>query len=291
MIPVSEPSEAFQGATRILSALLEARTGQTLSESRVWRIETALKPILRSRGLNDIGELASRITSAFDRQLTNDVVNALLNNESSFFRDLHMFDMLYRDILPHLHQQRSDRVLRVWSAGCSTGQEAYSLAIQLRKDRRWEGWRIELLASDISTTAIQQAQSGIFSQMDVQRGLAIGDLLQWFEPVGEEWKANDDLRRMIDFRVDNLFEARSPLGQFDLILCRNVLLYFSAQRRAKVFDLLARHSHDRSILLLGAGETVIGQSDDFMPHPAFRGAYSRRAASGMPVATEARKAG
>jgi chemotaxis protein methyltransferase CheR len=273
------PSRLPQGAVRVLSGLLEARTGQVLSESRSWRTESALKPILREHGLTDIDALAARLVTKRDPRMEEAVINALLNNESSFFRDLQIFDMLYRDILPHLHEQKKDRVLRIWSAGCSTGQEAYSLAIQLRKDAaRWQGWRIEIMASDISTSAIQQARSGVFSQIDIQRGLAIGDMLRWFEPVGDDWKVSDELRQMIDFRADNLFEPVAPVGQYDLIMCRNVMLYFTTERRRRVFDLLAQHASPQTILLLGAGETVIGQSDEFNAHREFRGAYARRAA-------------
>jgi chemotaxis protein methyltransferase CheR len=272
------PTESSsRGAARIFSALLEARTGQILSESRAWRMETALKPVLRANGLADMDELASRLLGNRDSALEEEVVNALLNNESSFFRDLQIFDMIHRHILPTVHADRRDRVLRVWSAGCSTGQEVYSLAIQLRNEMaRWRGWRIEILATDISTAAIDQARNGIFSQMDVQRGLAVGDLIKWFEPAGENWRASPDLRRMIDFRTDNLFDAKAPSGEYDLLFCRNVLLYFTPERRQHVFRLLTRHSHEKSVLLLGAGETVIGHSDDFIPHPEFRGAYARR---------------
>ena len=281
MIPSIEPSS--RGAARVFSALLEARTGQILSESRSWRMETALKPVMRAHDLADMDDLAARLLRKCDPGLENAVVNALLNNESSFFRDLQIFDMLHRQILPSFHAApRRDRVLRIWSAGCSTGQEAYSIAVQLRNDMaRWRGWRIEFLATDISTAAIEQARSGVFSQMDVQRGLAVGDLIKWFEPVGEEWHASPELRRMIDFRTDNLFDPRAPSGEYDLLLCRNVLLYFTQERRQSVFRLLSRHSHEGSVLLLGAGETVIGHSDDFVPHPEFRGGYGRR--SGGPA--------
>ncbi|MEC3948520.1 CheR family methyltransferase [Sphingobium sp. HWE2-09] len=283
---------AFQGAARILSALLEARTGQILSEGRAWRMETALRPVLRAHGLQDMDELAARLVSKRDRKLDEDVVNALLNNESSFFRDLQIFDMIHRQILPHIHATKRDRTLRIWSAGCSTGQEAYSLAIRLRNDAaRWQGWRIEILATDISTAAIEQAKSGIFSQMDVQRGLAIGDLLKWFEPHGDDWRASPDLRRMIDFRHDNLFDARAPSGAYDLLLCRNILLYFTPERRGEVLRLLARHSHAGSVLLLGAGETVIGQADDFLSHPDFRGGYVRAALSPDGMDQTRRRAG
>lgn len=272
-------SPTFQGAARILSGLLEARTGQVLSEGRAWRMETALRPILRAHGLQTIDDLAAQLLRKRDPKLDEDVVNALLNNESSFFRDLQIFDMIHRQILPRIQQERQeDRTLRIWSAGCSTGQEAYSLAIRMRNDaERWQGWRIEILATDISTAAIEQARAGIFSQMDVQRGLAVGDLIKWFEPHGEDWRANPELRRMIDFRRDNLFDPRAPSGEYDLLLCRNVLLYFTPERRVEVLRLLARHSHAGSVLLLGAGETVIGQGDDFLPHPDFRGGYAPKA--------------
>ncbi|HEX7743066.1 MAG TPA: CheR family methyltransferase, partial [Sphingobium sp.] len=136
--------QSSRGAARIFSALLEARTGQILSESRSWRMETALKPVLRNHGLSDIDDLAARLLAHRDPRLEEEVVNALLNNESSFFRDLQTFDMIHRHILPAIHADRKDRVLRIWSAGCSTGQEVYSLAIQLRNEMAlWRGWRIE----------------------------------------------------------------------------------------------------------------------------------------------------
>lgn len=283
---------AFQGAARILSGLLEARTGQILSEGRAWRMETALRPVMRAHGLQTIDDLAALLLRKRDPRLDEDVVNALLNNESSFFRDLQIFDMIHRQILPRIHEERQDRTLRIWSAGCSTGQEAYSLAIRLRNDaERWQGWRIEILATDISTAAIEQARSGIFSQMDVQRGLAVGDLIKWFEPHGEDWRANPELRRMIDFRRDNLFDPRAPSGEYDLLLCRNVLLYFTPERRGTVLRLLGRHSHAGSVLLLGAGETVIGQGDDFLPHPDFRGGYAPKALMAPCVGGSVRRAG
>jgi chemotaxis protein methyltransferase CheR len=266
----------MQRGIRVLSALLEARTGQVLSPERGWRVETALKPILRAHGLQDIGILAAHLTRYRDPRLEIEVVDALLNNESSFFRDPHIFEMIRRQILPHIRARKQDRRLRVWSAGCSTGQEAYSLAIQLCNDVEvWDRWRVEILATDISATAIARARDGIFPQIDVQRGLSINDLLKWFEPVADGWRASAQLRAMIDFRQDNLFDPHAPGGAYDLLLCRNVMLYFTQERRQKVFDLLARHSHDHSVLLLGAGETAMGHGDPFVAHPEFRGAYRR----------------
>lgn len=270
-------TSSSEGAARILSGLLEARTGQILSEARAWRMETALRPLLKTHGLSDIDDLASCLLGKGAPELERDVVEALLNNESSFFRDLQTFDMIHRQILPAIQANKQDRTLRIWSAGCSTGQEAYSLAIRLRNDAaRWHGWRIEILATDISVAAIEQARSGVFSQMDAQRGLGVNDLIKWFEPMGDNWRASPELRRMIQFRQDNLFDAHAPSGVYDLLLCRNVLLYFTPQRRKMVLGLLARHANDHSVLLLGAGETVIGQGDDFTAHPEFRGGYIRQ---------------
>lgn len=282
---------AFTGAMRVLAGLLEARTGQILAENRIWRIETALKPVLRANGMATLEDLVSSLLASSSASLTDDVVNALLNNESSFFRDLQTFDMLYRDLLPHLAATRPEKNLRIWCAGCSTGQEAYSLAMQLRKDAaRWQGWKLHILATDISTAAIARAQSGIFSQIDVQRGLAINDLLRWFEPVGDDWKVSEDLRRMIEFRVDNLFDSHAPKGNYDLILCRNVLLYFSLDMRRKVFEQLAGHSRPGGYLVLGAGETVIGQTEDFAASKDLRGSYERRPAKPDATVSPLRKA-
>ena len=279
-------SPAVQAATRTFATLLEARTGQILSENRMWRIETALKPVLRVNKIGSLEELASRVSPGGPPDLVNSVINALLNNESSFFRDLPTFTMLARDLLPHLAAAHPDKkALRIWCAGCSTGQEAYSLAMQIRKDEaQWQGWRISILATDISTAAVAQAQSGVYSQIDVQRGLAVADLLRWFDPVGDDWKVSDELRRMIDFRVDNLLDPRAPSGYYDLILCRNVLLYFPPDKRRLVFDRLAARSRPGGYLLLGAGETVMGQTDDFVASRDFRGSYERYKAPARAVA-------
>lgn len=288
MMPVpadpAVPDGAAGGGTQILTRLLESRTGQRLSEARAWRMETALRPVLRAEGLADIDALAARIIGGRDDRLERAVIDALLNNESSFFRDLQTFDMIGRQVLARIYAERRDRRLRIWSAGCSTGQEAYSIGIQLRNDwARWNGWQIEILATDISGSAIERARTGRYSQMDVQRGMAISDLITWFEPYGEDWRASPELRRMIDFRQDNLLDATAPAGEYDLILCRNVMLYLTPERRQQVLRLLGRHSHAGSVLVLGAGETVIGQGDDFIAHPEFRGAYARQSDIDHPV--------
>lgn len=265
----------FTGATRVLAGLLEARTGQQLATNRMWRIETALKPLLRMHNMATLEELVSRLLSGDERQLLDAVVDAMLNNESSFFRDLAAFAMIERELIPHLSSM-GKRSIRIWCAGCSTGQEAVSLAMLVRKNSELlAGCRVQIMATDISSSAIARAKSGLYTQMEVQRGLGINDLLRWFEPMGDDWQASRDLLDLIDYRVDNLLEPVLPASNFDLILCRNVLLYFSADLRRKVFDNLARHGASDGHLILGAGETVMGQTDDFVASRQFRGSYER----------------
>lgn len=265
---------------RVLAGLLERRTGQVLAESRLWRLETSLKPILRMNRLSSLDELVAAIRGDPGGALERAAVNALLNNETSFFRDAHNFHMVGRGLLPEMMQavEKSGRekVLRLWCAGCSTGQEAYSLAMLFRNNQdRWPGWRMRIVATDISTAALDRAREGLFAQIDVQRGLAINDLLRWFEPVEGRWRIHPSLCEMIDFRVDNLFEGKAVAGTYDIIFCRNVLLYFSPGRKKELFRILSRHSAPGSHLLLGAGETVIGHSDDFIASRRFRGIYER----------------
>ncbi len=265
---------------RKLATMLESRTGQVLTEDRLWRLETSLRPVLRVNGFEGLEELVAAIAVDPNGPLARAATDALVNNETSFFRDARVFRKIEQDLLPSLmadpkHNGRP-RTLRVWCAGCSTGQEAFSLAMLFANNREaWPDWRLQILATDISGTAVERARSGRVSQMDVQRGLAITDLLRWMVPAGDEWLFDRRLREMIDFRVDNLLSPAAPLGEYDLILCRNVLLYFPSERKRQIFDLLARHCSADGILLLGAGETILGHTEEFVASSKHRGAYER----------------
>lgn len=270
---MTEPE--FTGAMRILAGLLEARTGQQLATNRIWRIETALKPLLRLHNMASLEDLVSRLLAGDERHLLDAAIDAMLNNESSFFRDLPTFGMIERDLLPHLASMGKTAV-RIWCAGCSTGQEALSIAMLIRKyAARWTGCRVQITATDISSSVIARAKAGLYSQMEVQRGLGITDLLRWFEPSGDDWQASRELLDLIDYRVDNLLEPTLASSQYDLILCRNVLLYLSQELRRKAFDKLALMGTPNGHLILGAGETVMGQTDDFVASRTFRGSYDR----------------
>ena len=267
--------QVSDSSSRILAGLLEARTGQQLTMSRRWRIETALAVVLRERGIPSIDELITILVMGREPSLATQVVEALLNNETYFFRDRTPFDLLAKAALPKLMQRRqSTKRLRIWSAGCSTGQEAYSLAMMFAEDpQRWVGWTIDVLGSDVSESAVHRAREGIYSQFEVQRGLGIAQMIKWFEECEGGWRAVEPLRRVVRFQVHNLLEPAPHPGQFDIVLCRNVLLYLNAERRTHVFERIAGAMADDGCLMLGAGETVIGQTRRFEADTEARGLY------------------
>jgi chemotaxis protein methyltransferase CheR len=255
--------------------LLEARTGQQLTMSRRWRIETALASLLRERGIPTLDELITILVMGREPSLATQVVEALLNNETYFFRDRTPFDVLARSALPKMIQRRQDtKRLRIWSAGCSTGQEAYSLAMMFAEDPvRWAGWTIDILGSDVSESAVRRARDGTYSQFEVQRGLGIAQKIRWFEEHDGGWRAVEPLRRLVRFQVHNLLEPAPHPGQFDIVLCRNVLLYLNVERRGQIFDRIASAMNPDGWLMLGAGETVIGQTKRFEADVESRGLY------------------
>ena len=262
-------------STRILAGLLEARTGQQLTMSRRWRIETALSALLRERGISTLDELITILVMGKEPSLSQMVVEALLNNETYFFRDRAPFDVLQRYALPELAQRRAkSKRLRIWSAGCSTGQEAYSLAMLFAEEPdKWRGWTVDILGSDVSMACIDRARTGIYTQFEVQRGLGINQTIKWFEECADGWRAVEELRRPIRFQVHNLLEQPPHPGGFDIVLCRNVMLYLSPEKKTLGFERLAASMAEDGWLMLGAGETVIGQTNRLGADINARGLY------------------
>ena len=263
-------------AYRILMGLLEARTGQTLSPSRIWRIEMSLKPVLQHHRLADMDALVAALVNGTDRTLLDAVIDAMLNNETFFFREHLLFDDIAVQALEQLRQiNASTRQLTIWHCGVSTGQEAYSLAMQLAEDgARWDGWQVEIVGTDVSHQAIARARTGIYSQFEIQRGLPAQRMVRWFDQSSAGWLVKAELRRRIEFEVQNLLLDRPPLRRpADLIFCRNVMLYFSALTRQKAFARLRSFAARDAFLVLGAGETVLGQTDQFVASRRIRGFY------------------
>jgi chemotaxis protein methyltransferase CheR len=255
--------------------LLEARTGQQLTMSRRWRIETALSTLLRERGISTLDELITILVMGKEPSLSQKVVEALLNNETYFFRDRTPFDLLQRHALPELAQRRQkSKRLRIWSAGCSTGQEVYSLSMLFAEDPgKWSGWTIDILGTDVSSLCVDRARAGSYSQFEVQRGLGINQMIKWFEETTDGWRAVEGLRKSVRFQVHNLLEPSPHPGDFDIVLCRNVLLYLSSEKKTLAFERIATAIAQDGWLMLGAGETVIGQTAKLAADSDVRGLY------------------
>ena len=285
--------DVSDSSRRILASLLEARTGQQLAMNRRWRIDTALASIIRERGFASVDQLVSRLVSGQDKGLSEQVIEALLNNETYFFRDKLPFDLLLGGPVKRLEQARArEKKLSIWCAGCSTGQEAYSLAMSFADEpARWQGWTIDIIGTDLSRSAIERARAGTSSQFEVQRGLPVMQMIRWFEELGGgDWRIAPKLRDRVRFDVRSLIEPPPHPGCFDIILCRNVLLYFTAEMRRLAFGRLAEAIAPDGTLMLGAGETVIGQTDRFVSDPECRGLYrpaETQAEAGFPQARSA----
>ena len=255
------------GAVSEFLTLLEARTGQQMAANRSWRIETALKPVMRDTGCESLEKLASAVRDNRRGPLADRVVDELLNQETSFYRDAPVFDAV-ADVVS---QVPAPRRARIWSAGCSTGQEPLSLAMMFAE--RLDDHMPEIVGTDVSEAALNRARAGRYTQFEIQRGLPIRRMMQWFDSVDGDWVANPGLTRMVSFRRMNLVADPLPIGRFDIILCRNVLLYLSPMLRRRVLDRLAEVARLGGLLVLGAGETVIGQTEAFRPSQRYRGLY------------------
>lgn len=268
-------------SSRILAGLLEARTGQQLTMSRRWRIETALKGLLRDRGIPTIDQLITALVSGREPGLADEVVEALLNNETYWFRDKTPFDLMRNELLPKLEKSRAaTRRISIWSAGCSTGQEAYSVAMLFADmAARWRGWTITIVGTDVSRRAVERARDGTYSQFEVQRGLPVTNMVRHFTEENGAWRVSDALRAAVRFQAQSLAERAPGPGTFDVILCRNVLLYFGASERRAAFSRLAEACAPDGALMLGAGETVIGQTDCFESDKTCRGMYRLKPAA------------
>ena len=268
------------GDYEFLRKFLKERSGLDLSADKQYLVESRLVPLARKAGLSGIPDLAQRIRGG-DGRLATEVVEAMTTNETFFFRDKIPFDHLRETILPGLIQARAARKsLRIWSAASSTGQEPYSIAMCVKEmSAALAGWRVEIVATDLSQDVLEKCKAGVYSQFEVQRGLPIQMLVKYFKPNGETWQINPELRAMIQHRQLNLLQDFSHLGTFDVIFCRNVLIYFDQETKINIFNRLARQIEPDGFLVLGAAETVVGLTESFKPIPDRRGLYRPNAAA------------
>ena len=258
-----------------LRQLLRERSGLVLSAEKQYLAESRLLPVAKKHGLPGLPELVARLKAANTAPLGTDVVEAMTTNESFFFRDKVPYDHFSDAIMLALMAARArEKRIRIWCTACATGQEPYSLAMAVKSfGAALAGWRIEIVATDLSNAVLEKAKAGVYSQFEVQRGLPIQQLVKFFSQVGEAWQIAPEIRAMVKFRPLNLLNDFSSLGTFDVVFCRNVLIYFDQDTKAGVLNRLARQMPADGFLILGAAETVVGLTDGFKPMSDRRGIY------------------
>jgi chemotaxis protein methyltransferase CheR len=258
-----------------LRRLLKERSGLVLGPDKQYLVESRLLPVSRRVGVAGLNGLMEKIRQPGNESLIVQVVEAMATNESLFFRDKIPFDHFRETIIPALLVSRAkQRRIRIWCAAASTGQEPYSLAMALKEfGPKLAGWHTEILATDFSLDVLEKAKAGIYSQFEVQRGLPIQMLVKYFTQVGEMWEIAPEIRDMVRFREFNLLHDCSHLGVFDVVFCRNVLIYFDQQTKMEVLDRIARVIESDGYLVLGAAETVVGLTSSLRPIPGKRALY------------------
>jgi chemotaxis protein methyltransferase CheR len=265
-----------------LAKLVRERSGIVVTPDKGYLVESRLLPIARKWALGSLDELVARLKTRAEPALQRDVVETMTTTETWFFRDIKPFEQFRDVVLPRLLATRiSTRTIRIWSAGCSSGQEPYSLAMILRDEAsKLAGWTVELIATDLSSEMLAKARTGIYSQFEIQRGLPIRLLIKHFGQHGDRWIIDPALRDAAQFRQLNLLDDFGSLGTFDVIFCRNVLLYFATETKVSVLDRLRRQLAPDGVVYLGGAETVLGLTDRLQPVPIHRGMYLH--ASGAP---------
>jgi chemotaxis protein methyltransferase CheR len=264
-------SAAFQ----TFATLLKSRSGLVIGPDKLYLLETRLASILKREKLRDLTALADRLRAPGAEALIRQVVEAMTTNESFFFRDDKPFQHFRNQALPRLVAARpAGAPLRVWSAASSSGQEAYSIAMIVSECRASIGdRRIEIIGTDLARDQVARAREGLYTQFEVQRGLPVQMLMRYFRKEESGWRISDALRAMVQYREWNLLADLRPLGQFDVVFCRNVLIYFDQATKAQVLDAVARQIPADGLLYLGGAETVLGITSRFAPLAAERGVY------------------
>jgi len=254
-----------------LSKDVKQRTGLILGPEKAYLVDSRLGPLARKEGFASIEALVDAMMRG-DRAMCVAASEALATHETFFFRDKTPFDLFEKTISPSLKASQPGRGMRIWCAAASSGQEPYSLSMIL--DEAGERGT-DILATDMSAQVLEKAKAGVYTQFEVQRGLPIQRLVKHFDQVGETWKVKPHIRQRVRFEKGNLLDDFSRYGKMDVIFCRNVLIYFDINTKAKVLDRLANQLSDNGFLLLGAAETVVGLTETLRPVPGHRGLYAK----------------
>jgi len=290
--PIRESEAQKAQSYDALCAYLRRASGLVLDSDKRYLVESRVAPIVRREGFSGLTDLVRAMERGNHPGLAQEIVQAMTINETYFFRDKLPFDKLREVFLPQLVAARGNkRSLRIWCAASSTGQEPYSIAMILEELAPViPGWRVEIVATDLSEAVLAKARAGIYSQFEVQRGLATAQLLKYFTQNREDWQLSQSIRSKVTFRHFNLLDDYSSLGQFDLIFCRNVLIYFEPTRKTDVLNRMSRILAEDGVIVLGASESVLGLSTKLVSHPQHRGFFQfagRAAAAPAPAYPQA----
>lgn len=260
----------------LLCGIVKSRSGLSLSPDKAYLLENRLMAVARKWGMNDIDGLAASVRGGPNEELLREITEAMTTNETLFFRDQTPFEQLEKVVLPRLLESRKEsRRIRIWSAACSSGQEPYSIAMILKgMGSVLDNWRIDICATDISRTMLDKARAGLYTQFEVQRGLPIAMLMKHFRQAGDKWEIDPAIRSMVGYQEFNLLNSSAGLGQFDIVFCRNVLIYLDPPTKSQVLDNVWKQMPADGILYMGGAETVMGVTDKFQPVSDHRGMYS-----------------
>jgi chemotaxis protein methyltransferase CheR len=263
-----------------IASVLKQRSGLIIGADKAYLVESRLSPLARREGYQNVEALIASMRTRKDESLLAQVTDAMTTNETLFFRDRLPFDQFGEIVLPTLTKSRAMHDLKILSAACSTGQEPYSLAMQMEELRpQFPRVSLNIHAIDISKRCLEKASSGLYTQFEVQRGLPITFLVRYFTKTDENWRLNAKLRSMVKFSAYNLLDDLRNLGRQDIIFLRNVLIYFDIETKKRILENMANLLAPDGFLFLGSTETVLGVTEVFKPVPGHRGLYSRNVES------------
>ncbi|MEK9673849.1 MAG: CheR family methyltransferase [Rhodospirillaceae bacterium] len=263
---------------KYMADLLKDRSGLVLNQDKTYLLESRLMPVACTQGIKGVEELIQKIKTTKKEALIIEVTEGMTTNESFFFRDIKPFDMLKEHVLPHILEKCSAKEsFRIWCAAASNGQEPYSLAMILKEEgAKLTGWKYDIVGTNISKQVLAKAQKELYSQFEVQRGLPITMLVKYFDKADDQWQLKPEIRAMVQYKYFNLLDNLVPLCTFDVVFCRNVLIYFDQPIKGKVLDGIAKQMPGYGKLFLGGAETVLGVSESFKPVQGLRGVHERK---------------
>lgn len=261
----------------LYAKLLKEKSGLVLSADKTYLLESRLSPVAKKWDFASLDEMTMKMRGIADPKMVNDIVEAMTTNETSFFRDTRPFDTFRDHLMPYMRENRPLKRLKIWCAAASSGQEPYTIAMILKEmEHQFPGWSYDITATDISHDILDQAKEGIYSQFEVQRGLPIQLLMKYFTQLdGQKWQISDDIKRMVNYQYFNLLDPMIALGKFDIIFCRNVLIYFDEATKGDVLQRMSNQIENDGYLMLGGAETVLGITEAFAPIQGIRGVYAK----------------